>query len=158
MEWLLKKGANPNVIVESSTRPILKPPLGEYLIAVSHPDIEVVRLLLKYGARVILLGQRQHPLGIFQALHHIDCRESADVLDLIASAAETFCISLIERSVLLSNRHKIVLLQKALTPLSLKHASRVSIRRLLHWGPKLIEAVNSFSIPIALKQYLLFQD
>lgn len=136
----------------------MKPPIGEYLISISHPNIRIVRLLLKYGARVVLLGQRQHPLGIFQALHHIDCRDSAEILDLIASAAEAFCIGLIERSVLLSNRHKLVLLQRALTPLSLKHAARVSIRKFLKWGPQLIETVNGLPLPTVLKQYMLFED
>lgn len=158
VKFLLENGANPNAILESDRGPILKPPLGEYLISISHPNIQIVRLLLKYGARVILLGQRQHPLGIFQALHHIDSRDSADILELITSAAETFCIRLIERSVLLSNRHKIILLQKALTPVSLKHAARIQIRKLLTWGPKLIESVNALPLPVVLKQYMLFED
>ncbi|XP_054708988.1 ankyrin repeat and SOCS box protein 10-like [Uloborus diversus] len=158
VKFLLEHGANPNAILTSNRGPILKPPLGEYFISVSHPDVYIVRLLLKYGAKIILLGQRQHPLGIFQSLHHIDCRDSADVLELVASAAEAFCIGLIERSVLLSNRHKLVLLQKALTPMTLKHISRTCIRNILCWGPKLINVVKELPLPVVLKQYLLFED
>ncbi|KFM66051.1 putative ankyrin repeat protein, partial [Stegodyphus mimosarum] len=146
VKFLLENGANPNAILMTSRGPILKPPLGEYFAAISHPNINIVRMLLKYGARVVLLGQRQHPLGILQSIHHIDCRESDRVLELIASAAEAFCISLIDRSVLLSNRHKLVLLQRALVPFTLKHSSRICIRNILGWGPQFIVAVHSLPL------------
>ncbi|GFU20570.1 putative ankyrin repeat protein [Nephila pilipes] len=159
IKFLLENGADPNAIVTSSSgRTILKPPLGEYFASFTNPDIRIVRVMLKYGARIVLVGQRQHPLGILQSLHHIDARNSEDVLELIASAAESFCVSLIDSSVLMSQRHKLVLLQKALTPFTLKHASRIVLRNILGWGPRLIEAVNALSIPVVLRHYLLFED
>ncbi|GIX93350.1 ankyrin repeat domain-containing protein 50 [Caerostris darwini] len=158
VKFLLENGANPNAIVYSGSRTILKPPLGEYFTNTSNPDIRIVRAMLKYGARIVLLGHRQHPLGILPTLHHIDARSCGDVLELIASASEAFCISLIDNSVLMSQRHKLVLLQQALTPFTLKHSARICIRKAIGWGPKLIEAVKEFFIPVCLQDYLLFED
>ncbi|GIY36826.1 putative ankyrin repeat protein [Caerostris extrusa] len=158
VKFLLENGANPNAIVYSGSRTILKPPLGEYFTNTSNPDIRIVRAMLKYGARIVLLGHRQHPLGILPTLHHIDARSSGDVLELIAAASEAFCISLIDNSVLMSQRHKLVLLQQALTPFTLKHSARICIRKAIGWGPKLIEAVQELFIPVCLRDYLLFED
>ncbi|GFV33957.1 putative ankyrin repeat protein RF_0381 [Trichonephila clavipes] len=159
IKFLLENGANPNAVVTASSgRTILKPPLGEYFTSFMNPDIRIVRIMLKYGARIVLVGHRQHELGILPSLHHIDARNSGDVLELIASAAESFCISLIDNSVLMSQRHKLVLLQKALVPFTLKHASRIALRKTLGWGPKLITAVNDLPIPVVLRHYLLFED
>ncbi|CAL1270207.1 unnamed protein product [Larinioides sclopetarius] len=158
VKFLLENGANPNAILTSGSRTVLKPPLGEYFTSSSNPDIRIVREMLKYGAKIVLLGQRQHELGILQSLHHIDARNTGDVLELIAEAAEAFCISLIDNSVLMSPRHKLVLLRKALEPFTLKHSSRICIRNVLGWGPKFADAVHDLPIPQSLKHYLLFED
>ncbi|GBO31457.1 hypothetical protein AVEN_141755-1, partial [Araneus ventricosus] len=158
IKFLLENGANPNAILTSGSRTTLKPPLGEYFASTSNPDIRIVHEMLKYGAKVVLLGQRQHELGILQTLHNIDARNSGDVLELIAEAAEAFCISLIDNSVLMSPRHKLVLLRKALAPFTLKHSSRICIRNVLGWGPKFVDAVHGLPIPQCLKHYLLFED
>lgn len=107
---------------------------------------------------MVLQGQRQHPLGILQTLHNVDARADADVLDLVADAAESFCISLIDGSVLMSNRHKLVLLKRALEPHSLRHCARISVRDCIGWGPRLVSGVGDLPIPGVLKQYLLFED
>lgn len=51
---LLDRGANPNGITFDERGPLLKPPLGEYFNANDDPDPALVKLLLKYGARVVL--------------------------------------------------------------------------------------------------------
>lgn len=109
----------------SGSRTILKPPLGEYFTSCSNPDVRIVREMLKYGAKIFLLGQRQHELGILQSLHHIDARNSGEVLELVAEAAEAFCISLIDNSVLMSQRHKLVLLRQVMEPSIMKHSTRI---------------------------------
>ena len=53
-QLLLDRGADPNGITFDERGPLLKPPLGEYFNANDDPDPAIVRLLLKYGARVIL--------------------------------------------------------------------------------------------------------
>lgn len=51
---LLDRGADPNGITFDERGPLLKPPLGEYFNANDDPDPALVRLLLKYGARIVL--------------------------------------------------------------------------------------------------------
>ncbi|XP_015929696.1 ankyrin repeat and protein kinase domain-containing protein 1 isoform X2 [Parasteatoda tepidariorum] len=158
VRFLLENGADPNAILTLNGRTVLKPPLGEYLVSVTNHNINIVRMLLRYGARVVLMGQRQHPLGILLGIHHIDSRNNDELLELVASAAEAFCVSLIDNSLLMSKRHKLVLLQRALTPLPLKHCARIALRNYLGWGPKLIESVDALYLPIVLKRYLLYED
>ena len=54
MTLLLDRGANPNGITLDERGPLLKPPLGEYFNSCEKPDPELVLLLLKYGARILL--------------------------------------------------------------------------------------------------------
>ena len=51
---LLERGADPNAITFDERGPLLKPPLGEYFNSSESPSGEVVRLLLQYGARIII--------------------------------------------------------------------------------------------------------
>ena len=56
---LLDRGADPNGITFDERGPLLKPPLGEYFNAstTEEPDSDIIRLLLMYGARVIIKAQ-----------------------------------------------------------------------------------------------------
>ncbi|XP_035231051.1 ankyrin-3-like isoform X1 [Stegodyphus dumicola] len=47
VKTLLRRGANPNAITVSDNRPVLKPPIGEYLQCCEHPQPEIIRLLLR---------------------------------------------------------------------------------------------------------------
>ena len=58
---LLDRGADPNAITMDERGPLLKPPLGEYINAVDDPHLDVILLLLRYGARVVLKVCRQTP-------------------------------------------------------------------------------------------------
>jgi hypothetical protein len=52
---LLESGADPNCIVLSDDGMPLKPPLGEYLSSNPLPfDRQVIRLLMRYGAKVLI--------------------------------------------------------------------------------------------------------
>jgi hypothetical protein len=62
---LLEGGADPNLKVYSEEDGAqLRPPLAEYLASNAQPAATLVRLLLKYGARVrpLLLCTRRNPL------------------------------------------------------------------------------------------------
>ncbi|KAG8187139.1 hypothetical protein JTE90_004883 [Oedothorax gibbosus] len=158
VKFLLENGADPNAVLYSGFRTILAPPLGEYFSSVPNPDITIVRNMLRYGAKIVLQGHRQHPLGILQTLHHLDARTSEDVLELVAEAAESFSVQLIDSSRLMSTRHKLVLLKRAMAPHSLKHCARLALRNILGWGPILVAAIQELPVPIELRKYLLFDE
>lgn len=54
VDLLLSAGADPNAITMDSRGPLLKPPIGEYFNATERPQVEIIRKLLKYGARIIV--------------------------------------------------------------------------------------------------------
>ena len=53
LQLLLEKGADPNIVVRSESGRPLRPPLGEYLVNAVDHDVEVIKLLLKFGAQVL---------------------------------------------------------------------------------------------------------
>lgn len=155
---LLEGGANPNAITMTDGKPVLKPPIGEYIHSCEHPNLELVHMLLKYGARIILKGQRDHNLGIIKVIHRIHLGLNAEVMNLLIEATESFNIPFIEQSRQMSDEHKELLLNKALQPFSLQQISRIELRKAIGWGPKFLKAVQDFELPIFLKRYLLFQE
>lgn len=52
---LLRRGANPNAITVMDDRPVLKPPIGEYLQSCEHPRLDVIRLMLRYFRKILIL-------------------------------------------------------------------------------------------------------
>lgn len=46
--------ADPNAITVDDRGPLLKPPIGEYFNSADPPCCDVVRLLLRYGARIVI--------------------------------------------------------------------------------------------------------
>lgn len=135
-------------------RPWLKPPLGEYFNNSEEPEIEIVRLLLKYNARVITTAGVQHPLGILKCLNKLplnSLEESTkqDQLDQVKlneqlafandkkaqlfysliNACELFDINCIKRCSLLNQNQKRVLLHYAVNPSKLKHLARLALRK-----------------------------
>lgn len=53
MSMLLSAGADPNMIVDSDDGPPLRPVLPEYVAGNEEPCIQVVKLLMQFGAKVI---------------------------------------------------------------------------------------------------------
>lgn len=107
---LLDSGADPNSSTTSSRS--TGPPLHDYLhstrqfgastsnSATARPsssstnahaaglDLDIVRLMLMYGARVILKTPAQHPLGLVRTLERIHEELSLDLLHILIEAAE----------------------------------------------------------------------
>lgn len=107
VKLLLDSGADPNSLTTSNRN--TGPPLQDYLHSVRHcepgmappspalgscssyqygPDIEMVRMLLMYGARVILKTPSQNPLGLVRTLEKVQEELSLDLLYLLIDAAE----------------------------------------------------------------------
>lgn len=155
VQILLEHGADPNVITMSDNGPLLKPPLGEYFNSVEIPDLEVVQLLLRYGAKVILKAQLQHPLGILKTLHRLGL--APGVFDAVVDASEAFNVASIKRSLLLSDDQRQSLLEHASQPLTLKRQSRVRLREWMGVGKELMKKISCLPIPRVLKMYLLYE-
>ncbi|UYV61834.1 hypothetical protein LAZ67_1006781 [Cordylochernes scorpioides] len=159
---LLEAGADPNAVSVSQEQepvgpngPLLRPPLGEYFLSGEIPRSAVVRLLLHYGARVVLRPQLHHPLGILKTLQKLRVQDCADVLGLVLDAAETISAPAIKKSLLFSDEQREVLLRHAQTPITLKNALRVFLRRAL--GHRFIEKIPLLPLPTRLKRYLLHE-
>lgn len=55
---------------------------------INGPDLEMIRMLLMYGAKIILKTPVQHPLGLVRTLERIQEELSLDLLYLLIDAAE----------------------------------------------------------------------
>lgn len=105
VKLLLDSGADPNSPATSNRN--TGPPLHDYLHSVRQcasiapsspvpcssmtyggPDLEMVRLLLMYGARVILKTPIQNQLGLVRTLERVQEELSFDLLYLLIDAAE----------------------------------------------------------------------
>ncbi|XP_074594547.1 uncharacterized protein LOC141849929 [Brevipalpus obovatus] len=158
LTYLLEAGADPNAITLDERGPLLKPPLGEYFNSVEDMDPDLVRLMLKYGARIIMKAQMHHPLGILKCVHKLRIGRDDKILDIILSAAESFSVPSIKRSPLFSEDQRSLLLEYASTPQPLKQLSRLCVRQLLGTDQRiLVEKVDYLHIPIFLKKYLLYE-
>ena len=158
MLQLFENGADPNLITMDieKNNPILKPPIGEYFNSGEEPELNIVRLLLKYNSRVICTAQVQHPLGILKSLNKLSLNSLSDeelakqgqldqveliehlafagdkkarLFYLICNACERFNQQAIRRCSLLNQNQKRVLLHYARNPSKLKHLARLSLRR-----------------------------
>lgn len=153
---LLDSGADPNAITLSEQGPLLKPPMGEYFNSVDNPEVPLLRLLLRYGARVVVKPQLQHPLGILKTLHRLHPHQVPDVIRVVLDAAESFSLPAIRRSLILSDEQRNLLLQHATTPIPLKHVLRLYIRQLFGIGPVLAKRIHQLPIPKFIQMYLLY--
>lgn len=52
MSLLLSAGANPNLVIDSDEGPPLRPVLAEYVGSNDQPSPLIVKLLLRFGAKV----------------------------------------------------------------------------------------------------------
>ncbi|KAG8181421.1 hypothetical protein JTE90_018888 [Oedothorax gibbosus] len=155
---LLKRGANPNAITVMDDRPVLKPPIGEYLQSCEHPRLDVIRLMLRYGARIVLQCQKDHHLGILKVIHRIHLGMEPETFFLLLDASEKFDVSFVEQSRQMSDDQKSLLLERAFQPFSLQHAARIQLRKVLGWGPSFLDTVLNLPIPHSLRAYVLFEE
>lgn len=54
MTLLLSSGADPNLVIDSDEGPPLRPVLAEYIASIDQPSAVIVKLLLRFGAKVSL--------------------------------------------------------------------------------------------------------
>ncbi|XP_019550440.2 putative ankyrin repeat protein RF_0381 isoform X1 [Aedes albopictus] len=155
MKMLLSYGADPNIRVvgDIATNAVLRPPLAELIASNEDVKPEELRLLMKYGARVILKTQFRDPEGILNCLTHMD--PESDSFRIILEAAEEFDPCMIRRNQQLNGDQRMLLLERATIPMPLKSRVRAHFRRL--FGRNLPEFVPSLFIPKELQSYLLYE-
>ncbi|XP_058792565.1 ankyrin-3-like isoform X2 [Phymastichus coffea] len=149
---LLERGADPNLVIPSEVGLTLRPVLAEYVASNQNPSVEVVALLLKYGARVVIKTQFRHPHGILNSLQNT--ADKPQLLQALLSAAESFDLCMIKRSSSLTDAQKALVLEAARTPLPLVHQARLIVRKFC--GTRLPKVVTSLQLPRTLHRYLLY--
>ncbi|KAI4454751.1 ankyrin repeat and protein kinase domain-containing protein [Holotrichia oblita] len=154
---LLREGADPNLkvyndIMDRNSQ--LRPVLVEYIASNENPNLTVVNLLLRYGARVIMKTQFRDPDGMLNSLQNVISSQSNSIFFLLVEACESFDVCMIRRNNVVTPEQKTALLQLATTPLSLRRQVRLLLRKCL--GRRLIDHIEEFELPKALAKYLLF--
>ncbi|XP_063898666.1 ankyrin-3 isoform X2 [Helicoverpa armigera] len=155
VQILLESGADPNLKVyndEDATQ--LRPALAEYLASNTEPSAEIVALLLRYGARVIMKTQFRDPDGILNHLQNVTSEEYQHIFYLLLEAAEAFDLCMIKRNNSVTAVQKETLIQRAKTPISLLAQTRIFLRR--YFKTTLVDVVQDIELPKILHQYLLF--
>uniref|UniRef100_A0A2A4JMK8 Uncharacterized protein n=1 Tax=Heliothis virescens TaxID=7102 RepID=A0A2A4JMK8_HELVI len=155
VQILLESGADPNLKVyndEDATQ--LRPALAEYLASNPEPSAEIVALLLRYGARVIMKTQFRDPDGILNHLQNVVSEEYQHIFYLLLEAAEAFDLCMIKRNNSVTAVQKEALIQRAKTPISLLAQTRIFLRR--YFKTTLVDVVQDIELPKILHQYLLF--
>ncbi|XP_077289657.1 uncharacterized protein LOC143913633 [Arctopsyche grandis] len=157
LKMLLDKGANPNLRVYNDAEDLgsqLRPVLAEYLASNAEPDAEIVNLLLKHGARVIMKTQFRDPDGILNSLHNVVGSGKEHIFYALLEAAQSFDMCMIRRNNVVSPEQKAALIEKASKPLALKMQLRLFFRNLI--GMLLPDIIDELELPKTLKEYLLF--
>lgn len=152
MTMLLERGADPNLVIQSEVGLTLRPVLAEYVASNENPAVEVVSLLLKYGARVVIKTQFRDPHGILNSLQN--AADKPIILAVLLDAAESFDPCMIRRSTSLTDDQRDLLWKAARTPLSLMHQARLVVRKMC--GTRLMKIVTSLQLPHCLHRYLLY--
>ncbi|KAG6454649.1 hypothetical protein O3G_MSEX008817 [Manduca sexta] len=153
---LLESGADPNMKVYSSEDATqLRPALAEYLASNVEPNGEIVAMLLRYGARVIMKTQFRDPDGILNHLQNVTSAEYIHIFYQLLEAAEAFDLCMIKRNNIVTATQKQNLIERAKNPISLLPQVRIYLRR--YFGPSLPDIVHTLEIPKTLHQYLLFE-
>ncbi|KAJ0183007.1 hypothetical protein K1T71_000983 [Dendrolimus kikuchii] len=153
---LLESGADPNLKVyndEDATQ--LRPALAEYLASNPDPSIEIVAMLLRYGARVIMKTQFRDPDGILNHLQNVVSAENEHIFYLLLEAAEAFDLCMIKRNNTVNPKQKEILIERAKTPLSLLAQVRIYFRK--YFGTSLVDVTHTLEVPKTLHHYLLFK-
>ncbi|KAI5640062.1 ankyrin repeats (3 copies) domain-containing protein [Phthorimaea operculella] len=153
---LLESGADPNLKVyndEDGTQ--LRPALAEYLASNSEPSGDIVGLLLRYGARVIMKTQFRDPDGILNHLQNVTALEHQHIFYKLLEAAEAFDLCMIKRNSTLTPKLKEHLIARAKTPINLLGQARIYLRRT--FGTTLVDIVEKLEVPKTLHRYLMFE-
>ncbi|XP_055599641.1 ankyrin-1-like isoform X1 [Uranotaenia lowii] len=155
MKMLFSYGADPNmrVIGDVATNAILRPPLAELVASNLDVTPAELRILMRYGARVILKTQFRDPDGLLNFVSNMDPK--SDSFRILLEAAEEFDPCMIRRNALLKPEQRKLLLQRATSPMTLKSRLRAHFRRI--FGRNLPVFVPSLFIPQELKSYLLYE-
>ncbi|UYV82594.1 hypothetical protein LAZ67_22000062 [Cordylochernes scorpioides] len=157
VKLLLENGADPNgVMVGEDEIVILRPPLGEYINSQEMPTLEVVCLLLKHGARVVLKTQQQSPLGILNTLHKIHLGANLEVMDLLLQTCDEYSLQAVERSSQIPSEHKRFILNFLKNPIPLKYLTRRLIRKKMFALPNTLERIQQLPIPNYLKNFISY--
>lgn len=94
--------------------------------------------------------QFRDPRGILNSLQHIS--HEPEIFNCLLEAAESFDVCMIRRNPFVNAEQKILLLERATSPLSLMHLSRLALRRYL--GKELLHKVEALELPLTLQHYL----
>lgn len=150
---LLSRGADPNQVIESDGT-TLRPVLAEYIASNVQLSPQVVHMLLKFGAKVVMKTQFRDPHGILNCLQNLI--PYPKLLATLLEAAEGFDLCMIKRSSFLTQNQKKVLISMATQPIPLMHQCRLFLRRYL--GPNIMNVVPELPIPVCLHKYLLYEE
>ncbi|KRT80502.1 Ankyrin repeat-containing protein, partial [Oryctes borbonicus] len=132
LQMLLREGADPNLkvyndIMDRNSQ--LRPVLVEYIASNENPNLAVINLLLKYGARVIMKTQFRDPDGILNSLQNVITSQSDSIFFLLVEACESFDLCMIRRNNVITAEQKTALLELASTPLPLRRQVRLLLRK-----------------------------
>lgn len=152
LKMLLERGADPNLVIRSDEGPALRPVLAEYVASNENASVEVVALLLKYGARVVIKTQFRDPHGILNSLQNT--ANKPRLLKVLLEAAESFDPCMIRRSSSLTDAQRAIVMEAAGTPLPLTHQARLVVRKVC--GTNLPNVVHKLQLPLLLHRYLLY--
>lgn len=152
IELLLKAGADPNLCPKFDEG-VLKSPFVEYFRsrAADTIDVEIVKLLLDYGAEVVMQSPLQSPKGMLRNLVKVHSDEA--IFGLLLEAGEDYNLQAVER-VAIPMRRRMQVLYMASQPAMLTHLCRLQIRRSMK--PMNRGKVQKLPLPPGLKAYLLY--
>lgn len=111
-------------------------------------------LLKTIFLQVIMKTQFRDPDGILNHLQHVTPTEYEHIFYILLGAAEAFDLCMIKRNNTLQAHQKILLIEKAKSPLTLLNQVRFYMRK--HFGTSLSDVACKLDVPITLHHYLLF--
>lgn len=151
IEILLRAGADVNLTHSFPEGGVLKSPMVEYFRSRDEADPKVVKLMFAYGGKAIMKSPISDARGQLRNLLKV-YRTQPEVFVLMASLGEKFDALTVQRLPFpLETRMR--LLDRAVSPPSLQHMCRLSLRTLL--APLRPEKVKDLPLPKQLIDYVL---
>ncbi|KAJ1353175.1 hypothetical protein KIN20_009748 [Parelaphostrongylus tenuis] len=153
LRLLLEAGANPNIQHRFDDGSQLKSPFVEYFRSRDVIDPQVVRLLLSYGARVVMRSPVSDMRGqLRNVLRLAATRDQLQLLSDMLALGEGYDVSAINR-LPLPIAIKGDILGRAMNPASLQQICRLYLRSVV--TPFRPDVVSQLPIPTDMKDYLL---
>lgn len=150
IKMLLEHGADMNLQHKFADGSSLKSPFVEYFRSRDIVDVEIVRLFVSHGGKVVMKSPLHDCRGqLRNVLRLAAIRNQPEVLAIMLGLAEDFDVRAIDR-LPLPDGLKGDILERARNPATLQQLCRLSIRQ----GLKSSE-VDRLVIPVYLKKYLL---